>query len=542
MSVDYEFLNRFLVLCHAAGIEHAVICSGSRSAPLSISFARYDRIKCHPVIDERSAGFIALGIAQATKKPVAIVVTSGTAVANLYPAICEAYFSHTPLLILSADRPPSQIDRYEGQSIFQENIFGKHVLKSFSAPLFISEQTFPFFENKTKEILETLHQIRKGPVHINFPFSEPFYPSSQKFEYIDTKWKPLTELKSNNDDVFSFEKPIKNILYIAGRDEKNLPLEVLLNSTNIPILADISSNLYSLNNISYFESILRHQPTFLPEPDLIISSGRGLVSKILKSYIKSLSNTPHIYIAEQGEKAEPTESANQIYHGSRLQFFEKLALIKNEDNHYFKTWKNLSSKSRKEIETLVEKWPLSELGIMSYIFSKIPNNFGVHLSNSMPVRWGQIFSHHENIKYTNRGTSGIDGSTSSAIGVALVQEEKQILITGDVSFFYDINALWQQEIPKNLKIVVLNNHGGGIFRLIDGPSQQTEINDFFVMSRRRKIKETADSFSIKYLYANDLKGIQENFKLMEESDEAIILEIETDEIINGQVFELYKKI
>lgn len=539
MSVNYQYLNLLPTWCFAAGVRHAVICSGSRSAPLSLSFGRYDRIACITAIDERSAGYLALGMAQISKSPVVVIVTSGTALVNLFPSVAEAYYSHTPLIIISADRPSDMQNRYEGQTLMQQNVFGNHVLASLQAPECISNKNISFVEEKIKDLFNRILQIRKGPVHLNIPFKEPFYPKENHFIYKKSDWIFKSTQHIKEEITLNFNP--KNILYIAGRDEKNTSLEKLLDSLPIAILPDITSNMHSKKNITYFEAIIRLYAQSIPAPDLIISSGRGLVSKILKNYIASFGHVEHIYIAEQDELAEPIGTATQIFNGNRLDFFDQLKSKIIEGHDYINAWKVHSKNASNSVNHLILEQPFCEFTAMGFVFQSIPENYVLHLANSMSVRWGQIFSYQNHTIFSNRGVSGIDGCTSSAVGAAMVDNRNHILVCGDVSFFYDLNAFWQISQPENLKIVVLNNDGGGIFRLIDGASEQPEIESLFAMPRPRSIKLSAESFGVHYLFADSESSLKSNFEQLIRKKGITILEIATDKLLNGQVFDLYKK-
>jgi 2-succinyl-5-enolpyruvyl-6-hydroxy-3-cyclohexene-1-carboxylate synthase len=543
MAVDYNLLNYLPAWCYAYGVRHIVFCSGSRSAPLTFSFSRFNKFTCHSIIDERSAGFVALGLSQSSQSPVVIIVTSGTAVVNLYPAIAEAFYSHTPLIIITADRPLHQLNIYEGQTIVQSHVFEPHVIGFYQAPSNINSDNFSSFESNLIDLFNTTKNIKKGPIHINIPFEEPFYPNHDPFHYPQVYDVHLIENNPEFADKFEQNLFDKNILYIAARDNKDDEFEELMKSLSIPILADITSNLYSTNNIYSFEAIIRKYGNVITKPDLIISSGRGLVSKILKNYISTLKDIPHIYISSNGEIAECTSTANYFYKGSKISFFKKYLSGFISNPTYLNEWKQFEEKACSAINSLVSRSGFSEFETMRFVFNSIPESYIVHLANSMPVRWGQIFFKGNQKVFCNRGTSGIDGSTSTAIGFAIDQpKEQHLLITGDISFFYDINAFWQNHFPNNLKVIVLNNHGGGIFRLIEGPSNQPEVEPLFAMPRQRSIQISAHSFGIKYFYVNHISDLEIRFNEFIAYAEIAILEIDTQVEINGDVFELYRQI
>lgn len=539
MAVDYQVLHYFPVWCAKVGVKHAVICSGSRSAPLALSFSHYDSIQCHYAIDERSAGYMALGMSQETKSPVVVIVTSGTAVANLYPAVAEAYYSHTPLFVLSADRPPESAFQYEGQSMFQQRIFGDHVLSFVQCCQTTHPKALEWLRVQFTEAVSKSLGTRNGPVHFNFPFEEPFYPSDK------TSYPEVTEpfyIQGPTSAPVIFPEPhvYKRALLVLGRMGAASEILHWARQYNIPVLADITCGALIPQELQIhsFEILLRNGGRFLPEPDIIISTGRGLVSKILKKYIQGLTTKTHIYIPTGGEKQETTGTATHILNitANDLDSFKL-----EPDPEYIESWRLAGRAADAQLQKYISEAPYSEMKAMSIAMKAIPEGYKIHSGNSMAVRWAHLFL-SSRVVYCNRGVSGIDGSASTFMGAALVSNQPMVLITGDVSFFYDLNAFWQESLPAHIKVIILNNFGGGIFRLIEGPSRLPEREEVFVMPRKRDISMTVASIGLEYFKATDETSLTLALENFFHHPGAAVLEIVTDPEINGRVFELYREI
>jgi 2-succinyl-5-enolpyruvyl-6-hydroxy-3-cyclohexene-1-carboxylate synthase len=556
-----QHINKIAEMFFRLGGETAVICPGSRNAPLTVAFARHQKINCIPVSDERSAAFIALGIAQQTKKPVALICTSGTATLNFYPAICEAFYQNVPLVVITADRPPELIDQWDGQAIRQNDVFKNHILKQITIPNALNEDSMLSMEKDLKDVIELCIQ-QNLPVHINVPLNEPFYPSvEEKYFYDEQKIIPgnasLLPMHASEKDVHEIADVIKQIQN-QGDNSDSLKLLVIIGfnhfdqevseavhkaqqKLNFPIIADIISNYNFDNAIKNYDFILDEKNNAEElHPDVLITIGAALLSKNIKKYIQKHKPRKHIHIQAYGHVGNPFQTLTGILRVKPELFFAVLSKLDMNASSYLNAWKSRDEKIaiKKEIQNL----PFCELKAAGIILKALPTHSNLQLANSMSVRYPMLLGIDKTIKINcNRGTSGIDGCSSTAVGAASVSDKITTLITGDIAFFYDVNAFWNIIALPKLRIIILNNGGGGIFRLIDGPSKLEELEVFFENSHARTATHIARDFNFQYLHAANEKGLEEALHgFYEESNRPKILEIFTDKYVNEKEFKKWR--
>ncbi len=546
-------------LCSRKGISRAIISPGSRNAPLTLAFARHPKIETFVIPDERSAGFIALGMSQKLHVPVALICTSGSAVYNYAPAVAEAFYANVPLIVLSADRPPEWIDQRDGQTIRQQGIFGNHVRGSFQLPdLITSVDNLWFAQRTANEAINLACGRNPGPVHINVPLREPFYPdgelpeASSDMRVVENfqgsrSWSdnPINELK---DRLNNYEK----VLIVAGQSaldsEAIGAMRQFSHDNNIPIVTDIISNFNSLDHA------IIHQDLFLGlmddsskkrlQPDLVLSFGQSVISKNLKLYLRKFKPKEHWHIAETEYIPDTMQSLTKVVDMSIIAFCKSLhSTIAVKSESYAAEWAEIDNKSDQFLEAYSTD-KLWELPIVSDLLEALPANTQLHLANSMPVRWANfVNTHRTDVEvFANRGTSGIDGCLSVAVGCALSCQSPVVALMGDMAFLYDRNGLWHNYLPENLRILVINNHGGGIFRLIEGPSQQPELEEFFETQQRLHAKNTINDYDIDYLKADSIdeyKAALKDFLKME--GKAKLMEVEVNSENNKTELEVLKQ-
>jgi len=498
-------------LCAQHGIRHAVICPGSRSAPLVLGFANHTSINCSVIPDERSAGFTTLGIAQATKKPVVLICTSGTAAYNFAPAVAEAFFQEIPLIVCTADRPVEWIGQRDGQTIYQHKIYGDHVKRFFDVQAEDQPEGSWLSNRMMNEAIITAVTAPRGPVHLNFPFREPLYPSAEEpvifgkprvMKVISGALVPDQEqVRKLKASLSGFRK----ILIVAGQYHRSTLLQKhLLKLQGIPVIGEILSNLHSL------PSLARHADIFLGSesekikndlrPDLLITWGNGVLSKNTKIFLRKYTAKEHWHIQEAGIAADTLKGLTKVIHCIPEYFVSEILLplkasgtIKQQRNRYFKYWQDQEQYHSNAADSIIKK-STSESCAVDQILNSLPSDADLHLANSMSVRYAALTGLKPSKKsvevFSNRGTSGIDGCTSTVIGHQLVKKNIQVLITGDVAFFYDGNAFWNDLKTGSLRICLLNNHGGSIFQIIDGPKDRAEVKPFFTGPQSR----TAETF------------------------------------------------
>jgi len=538
-------------ICAQKGVTRVVISPGSRNAPITIAFKRHPGIKTYIIPDERSAGFIALGLSQNLNKPVVLICTSGSAVYNYSPAVAEALYSHIPLIVLSADRPPEWIDQKDGQTIHQKNIFGDHVKQSFEFPNTYDHPDIQWHCHRiVNEAINVSIHNQQGPVHINIPLREPFYPNlDQEIEY--SKDIKLIEECSSEPTLSDHAirqlieelKTFKKVMIAIGQKKANIKLPEDIESS-YPIISDVIANHKSKDGIGHHDLFLNNlsiKTSRSLTPDLLITLGGATISKSLKTFIRT-HRPNHWHIQSKGPVADTFQSLTKIIRTYPSNFIENVLLNREGNSSYLDSWKKLDAETRKEIGNTLsdEFWEMKAVGSL---LERLPESGYLHLGNSMPVRWVNFIGR---IKpgiqvFCNRGTGGIDGSLSTAVGYALEFSDPVVAIIGDMSFFYDRNGLWHNHLPDNLRIVVLNNHGGGIFRMIDGPSQQPELDEYFETDQKLNVKNTAEEFDLEYFEANSNETLDKAMSSFFKTDrKAKILEIQTNSKTNKALFDELK--
>ena len=532
-------------ICARQGVRQLIMSPGSRNAPLVLAFNRHPEINTTVIPDERAAGYIGLGMAQALSQPVLLVCTSGTAVLNYGPAIAEAYYQQVPLIVITADRPPEWIDQKDGQAVRQRNVFESHVKKSFELPVAQDHPDAAWHAHRIiNEAIITSRQEIQGPVHINAPFREPFYPEPSD-DWIYGSQVPVvrrdianpTLLPDQWSNLISRWQQASKILVVGGQQPMSglltQALSKLREHTGITLVGDAVSNLHQVPQVIHHpELILGQADDKIAElaPDLLISFGGGLISKNLKLFLRKFKPAQHWHLQPWGYPSDTFQSLTDIIPLVPADFFTELLsrLPAGKASQWGANWQKQDQLAASAFRSFMHHQEFNELQTVGAILNA-SQGFHLHLANSTPVRWVDLYGLTPEIKQisANRGTSGIDGCTSSAVGHALADQGPHLLITGDMGFFYDRNAFWHQYQLPNLKVVLLNNHGGGIFKLIEGPSKQPELDDLFVTKQKLKAKNTSEDFGLKYLYCNQPQDLEAKLnELLKPHDHACLLEVE----------------
>ncbi|MBC7389842.1 MAG: 2-succinyl-5-enolpyruvyl-6-hydroxy-3-cyclohexene-1-carboxylic-acid synthase [Opitutaceae bacterium] len=536
-------------ICFQKKIDTVVISPGSRSAPLVLAFSRLDRIQKHIVLDERCAAYMALGMALSTGKTVALVCTSGTAALNFSPAIAEAFYLNVPLLVLTADRPPEWTDQADGQTIRQQNIYGNHVKRSYQLPSDYSADSVWFINRTINEAINLSQNEVKGPVHVNIPLKEPLYPSAEtEITYSKTRIIQRTEtyskiLPTEWDNVKNeFNNSDKKVLILGQlpyNQEFIKELRLFIEGSGIPLIADVTGNGNFLKT-----DFIRHQDLFLSnltrkeiedlKPDLLISMGGSLVSKNLKIFLRKNRPSLHWHISEGDHCPDTFCSLTRHLPVSPFAFLKKAnrtasGLDTERNDNYADKWVQADKNVALNLENYCKEVEHSDFGVVYSLLQNLPNNSILHVANSMSIRYVNFFGLNKNIEvHSNRGTSGIDGCLSTAIGTALKTNKQVTLLIGDLAFFYDSNALFQNSLPANLKVIVLNNLSGNIFRMIDGPSHLPEGEKYFETGHTKSVKFLVEGFGLKYFAMNDSANFKKSFQELQNYIDFGVLEIMTD--------------
>lgn len=528
-------------VCWSYGVRHAVFSPGSRNAPLIVSFSRNEKIKKWIIPDERSAGFIALGIAQKLNQPVVLCCTSGTALLNYAPAIAEAYYREIPLIVLSADRPPELIDQRDGQTIRQFEVLRNHVKDSIQLPLIEGTDDELSYTTKLSNSLSAIHELPQGPVHFNIPFKEPFYPDKGQTLHFNE----LKEQEYSNDDIGETHFPDaidfegRKILIIVGQCKPNPTLEESLKNvaSSVPILVSPLSNL-DLQSIQYFDLFIENQQEL--QPDILITTGLSVLSKKLKNFIRSQKPVKHYHFDPAGIEVDTFGTRPETIVAPLDRFLGKIEL--KPTTSYLNTWEKYSKKAVDSLEQF-DSDSFSETSAIRTILKSLPGDIDLHLGNSMPVRFVEMFGiKPKTMTWCNRGTSGIDGCTSTAVGTAMVSNQTNVLLIGDVSFLYDRNAFFHNYNLRNLRVVVINNQGGGIFRLIDGPKRLPELEEYFETKHNRTAEYICLENNIEYTQVRNSEELASSItNFFDDSNNARLLEVFTDPATNEQVYKALKQ-
>jgi len=556
MTSDKKNISLLADIFVKSGLSDIVISPGSRNAPIITSFANRKGVNAFSIVDERSAAFFALGIALKTKKAVAIACTSGSAVLNYSSAISEAFYQKIPLLVLTADRPPHLIDVGDGQTIKQENVFNNFVKKSFQLPLEITTQEEKLkAETIINEAINACHFPQAGPVHINIPFDEPLYQTT--VEQIEGNLIHFENQQTETEKA-SFTKIVNacngssKIMIIAGQSVEKPALSKVLEAIslnkNIVVLSETTSNLHGLEFIGTIDNMVstlseKESKDFAPE--VLITFGGQVVSKMIKKFLRNHKPLQHWHISPSGERLDTYFSLTDAVRTDEVTFFnsllENLATV---ESSYAELWTDRKTKVERKKKEYLSKTVYSDFKVFESIMEHLPSNSILHLGNSTPVRYSQLFGSKQGVVYnSNRGVSGIDGQVSTAAGYAFNSDKLNVLITGDLGFLYDSNALMNNYLKPNLKIIIINNSGGGIFRFIPGPDSTPNLEEFFATKHNWKAEHICKAFNVGYSKVENLKELEyelPNF-FNNNNNREEVLEIFTPPEKNAEVLREYFK-
>jgi 2-succinyl-5-enolpyruvyl-6-hydroxy-3-cyclohexene-1-carboxylate synthase len=530
----------------SAGVTDVVLTPGSRNAPFSISIANTPFFETYSIVDERSAAFFALGLSQQSKKPTVLICTSGTALLNYAPAIAEAYYQRIPLLVISADRPEEWIDRGEGQSIRQNNVFQNYA--DFSACLIADEKEGSI---RNEEIIQNTFQFlisNNGPVHLNVPFQEPLY------ELIECNELPSFqfERKENSVDVLkeigrSLEllQESERIMVLVGQhiyDDFSTELKEFNQLNQVVVLTESHANVNIENSFPCIDRLimgLGGNAQQMLAPDVLITVGTNVISRKIKAILRK-AKPKHIQVGVNEKSMDTFDCLEVQCNLTPQDFFNSLNEIRSKSE-----WKNELISIQENQVNQVDAWlpsaVFSDLTVFSSILNSIPNGTDLQMGNSSVVRYIQLFNQNKELTYFgNRGVAGIDGSTSTAIGAAWKTKKPTLLISGDLSFHYDSNAFWNNYLSSQLKVIVINNGGGGIFRIIDGSKDTEHLQKFFETSHSSKsIKGIAELYNLNYFSATNNDELNRTLPLFFEEKSVCVLEIFTNKEDNPKALDAF---
>lgn len=490
MISDIIHAQQVILLLKEKGIEHIVISPGSRNAPLTLSFSNDSFFTCYSIVDERCAAHFALGMAQQVKKPVVVVCTSGSALLNYYPAVTEAFYSEIPLMVLSADRPPYKIDIGDGQTIRQQQIYANHIIYDTQLEMIDTAGDTEAIKTNERVLNKAINSCisLRGPVHINVPFEEPLYNTVEESSLIPALIPVLEAKQMDIPDSFieNWNSASRKFVILSTLSPGVFPNDVLhklIQDSSVLVLTEVSSNVVIDDVIWSIDSLIapiERDDEIIKDlrPDMVVTIGGMIVSKKIKQFLRKYPPHSHYHIGHR--KAYDTFFKLTGHIKLAPQECMKLLPQTKWSSNYRDRWLQQFQQFIEKRATYLQQMPWCDFKVFEKIFAGLPNDIVLQLGNSSTIRYAQLFrmkSSHD--IYANRGTSGIDGCTSTAIGAAVASSKPTVFITGDLSFFYDANALWNNYIPTNFKIIIVNNSGGGIFRILPGANESDYFQTYF---------------------------------------------------------------
>ena len=536
-------------ICLAKGITTIIISPGSRNAPLTIGFVNNPAFECYSIADERCAAFFALGIAQQINQPVALVCTSGSALLNYYPAFAEAFYSQIPLIVISADRPQSKIDIGDGQTIRQENVFTNHSLYNANLNEAVSKEN----DYKINQAID-IALNKKGPVHINAPFEEPLYETVSALSVdvmVDAfaNLNPMPAIEDLSEFVKIWNNSTRKMILVGVNEPDEIndkTINFLAKEKSVLVMTETTSNVHHPSFISNIDTIITpftNDDFEIFRPEILVTFGGMIVSKRIKAFLRKYKPQHHWHI-DTLRAYDTFGVLTKHFKINPNSFFEAfLPLTKAIDSDYFDKMAAVNNVRKEKHEIYLSKIPFSDFVVFEKVIKSLPKNSQLQISNSSAIRYAQLIAIDPSIEvYCNRGTSGIDGSTSTAIGAAVANKKQTIFVTGDISFLYDSNALWNQYIPKNFKIILINNGGGGIFRILPGHEETPVFNTFFETSHCLTAEHLAKMFGFEYSIASDEVSLADGLDaLYRQNGKPSILEIFTPTLKNDKILLQYFK-
>lgn len=539
-----------IALLKAFNIKQVVISPGSRNAPLIQCFTLDSFFTCHTVVDERNAAFYALGLMQKLKQPAIICCTSGSAVLNYAPAVSEAFYQQLPLIVLTADRTPEWIGQMDGQTLPQPNIFGSLVKNAINLPEVKSPGDEWYCNRMINDALIACTANEHGPVHINIALSEPLFDYSQKNlpQVRKINFTPAIHQVDLSPFIQQWQQHHKRLIIVgqlSQSDEIATALKHLFQKTDCIIFSEHLSNCNTSAFTQNFDAALaalnkanEAQSNTPYTPDLVVSLGGHIVSKRLKQFLRTHQPVSHWHISLSHHVVDLFQSLTHLIQADTAYFLNNLAQsLPIEKHKNFQTiWKTIEAQiPQPSTDTF------SDISVMQRFLYALPENAPLHLANSSIVRNAQLFKLKPGIRiYCNRGTNGIESSMPCAIGYASISQEPVYLAIGDLSFFYTVNALWNIHAIKNLRILLTNNGGGGIFHLLPGLNQSKSL-EHVTAQHSTTAKKWAQAAGLSYLSANEMNGLEQALQTFTspEAQQSMLLEIFTDTEVNKQTFQQY---
>lgn len=547
MYSNKENINLLTSLLVAKGITDAVVCPGSRNAPIVHNLNEAEQITCHPVTDERSAGFYAVGLAQATGRPVVVCVTSGSALLNVAPAVAEAFYQHVPLIVVSADRPQQWIGQLDGQTLPQQGAFGPMVRRSVQLPEPHDEEERWLCGRLINEALHLATCKGCAPVHINVPVTEPLFLFDEEKLPETTPFKAHTLPTTFNVDTFKAFAQAKRPMVVLGQLPDGAVATDTLRSLSqrcVVLAEPLSSPSYNITHgdeavrvltSADGDKVVAPDSTDRFAPDAIVYIGGTVVSKAVRRFLRQAKAPTWVVTPNVLEVSDPLMSLTDIVEcpmeetNALLLTLVAATNLSAEHEAFRSRWQRLLDRCGAHAESYEP--PFSQMATVRYFESQLEDlyeDLHVHYANSSAVRLANIYAAHR--VWCNRGVNGIEGSLSTAAGFSLGTTDKVVCVIGDLSFFYDQNALWNGRLRGNLRIILLNNHEGGIFSTLPGLDGSPAAHDMVAAAHNTEARGICTQNDIGYLKATNMDEMQVGVVtlLTQQADRPMVLEVFTD--------------
>ncbi len=534
---DKKNILQLVALLEAHGVTKIVLCPGSRNIPLVHTLSTHPSFKCYSVTDERSAGFFAIGLALNGGAPAAICCTSGTALLNLHPAVAEAFYQNVPLVVISADRPAAWIGQMDGQTLPQPGVFGTLVKKSVNLPEIYTDEDEWYCNRLVNEALLETHHHGKGPVHINVPVTEPIFRFT-------TETLPEVRVITRYQGLNIYDRDYNDLIQRLNQYQKRM---IIVGQMNLIYLFEKKYSKLLYKHFAWLTEHIGNQTIpGIPvknfdvaiyamdgemqgkmAPELLITYGGHIVSKRLKKFLRNNPPKEHWHVSPDGEIVDLYGSLTTVIEMDPFEFLEKIAfLLENKTPQYPLLWENFC-------KTLPQpELPYSEMSAIGALIQALPQQCALHLANSSAVRYAQLFTVPATVEVCcNRGTSGIEGSLSTAVGYAAASDKLNFVVIGDLSFFYDMNALWNGNFGANLRILLLNNGGGEIFHTLPGLEMSGTSHKFITAVHKASAKGWAEDRGFLYQKVEDEVQLEEAMQLFTQPEpmtQPVLVEVFTN--------------
>ena len=521
MYSDKKNVLQLAALLKEHEIRNVVLCPGSRNIPIVQTLARHPFFTCHAVTDERNAGFFAIGLALNSGKPAAICCTSGTALLNIHPAVAEAYYQQVPLVVISADRPAAWIGQMDGQTLPQDGVFRGLVKCSVSLPEIHTREEEWHCNRLVNEALLAVNHHGKGPVHINVPMSEPLFSFT-------AEQLPEVRVIQRYNGLNIYEREYGSLIGRLGKYTKRMMVagqQTLIYQFERKTAKLVYKHFTWLCEHALLASLDESQLEKLV-PDIVVTYGGHIVSKRLKQWLRNHPPKEHWHVASDGEVRDTFGVLTTVIEMDPFEFIEKVAVLmdSNVGQEYPKQWESLSKKM------LEPQFGYSAMAAVGALLHALPANSTLHLANSSAVRYAQMFKLPNDTEVCcNRGTSGIEGSLSTALGYAWASDRLNFILLGDLSFFYNMNALWDNGSRGNVRILLLNNGGGEIFGSLQGAQLESPVEKYVKGAHRMSARSWAEANQFDYAAVHD----------MEELEAALPAFVQADQQANPQFMEVF---